>query len=107
MSEILLRQNPDGTWDEYNPYCTIEVDSEEDFKLIQAAVQLYLKIKDGNAFVGEWIPVSEPPKEHGKYLVTCDGMDIPQIRLFEGEWDSLAKVLGWMPLPQKYNSSIK
>ena len=28
------------------------------------------------------------------------GIDIPQIRLYEGTWDSLAEVTHWMPLPE-------
>ena len=42
------------------------------------------------------------PNFYGKYLVTCEGYDIPQIRLFEGSWDSVAKVIAWMELPNIY-----
>lgn len=42
------------------------------------------------------------PSFYGKYLVTCKGCDTPQIRLFEGRWDSLAKVIAWMELPNVY-----
>ena len=50
-----------------------------------------------------WIPCKvEMPKEHKKYLVTCKGIDIPQIRLFEGDWDSSAEVIAWQPLPAPY-----
>lgn len=54
--------------------------------------------------VEDWILASEPPKKHGKYLVTCEGIEIVQIRLFEGEWDSIAKVIAWQPLPKPYKS---
>lgn len=42
------------------------------------------------------------PMIHGRYLVTCEGRCIPQIRLFEGTWDSLEKVIAWMELPKVY-----
>ena len=48
----------------------------------------------------EWISADNPPKEFGKYLVACKGIDIPQIRLWEGTWDSLAEVTHWQPLPK-------
>ena len=49
--------------------------------------------------IQRWIPASEPPKEYGKYLVRCENTKLAQIRLFEGEWDSIQKVTHWMPLP--------
>lgn len=49
----------------------------------------------------EWISVKEClPGFYGKYLVVCEGIDIPQIRLYEGTWDSLAEVTHWMELPK-------
>lgn len=49
----------------------------------------------------EWISVNDRlPEKNGRYLVTCVGIDIPQIRLYEGTWDSLAEVTHWMPLPE-------
>lgn len=48
----------------------------------------------------EWISVKDRlPEQFGKYLVGCKGIDIAQIRLYEGTWDSLAEVTHWMPLP--------
>ena len=53
--------------------------------------------------VNQWIPCKERlPKEDGKYLTTCEGIEIAQIRLFEGEWDSIAKVIAWCELPKPY-----
>lgn len=46
------------------------------------------KVKDGN------------PNFFGKYLVVCKGIYIPQIRLYEGTWDSIAEVTHWMELPK-------
>ena len=51
----------------------------------------------------EWIPCSiSNPKDFGKYLVTCKGKDIPQIRLFDGVWDSISEVIAWRELPEIY-----
>jgi hypothetical protein len=49
-----------------------------------------------------WIPVTERlPEKFGRYLAACENIPIPQIRLFEGEWESIAKVTHWMPLPEQ------
>ena len=49
----------------------------------------------------EWYSVKDGnPMVYGKYLVVCKGIDIPQIRLYEGAWDSLAEVTHWMELPK-------
>lgn len=49
----------------------------------------------------EWFSVKDGnPMFYGKYLVVCKGIDIPQIRLYEGTWDSLAEVTHWMELPK-------
>ena len=51
--------------------------------------------------MAEWISVEDRlPKQFGKYLVVCEGIDIAQIRLWEGMWDSLTEVTYWMPLPE-------
>lgn len=51
--------------------------------------------------MGKWINVNKKsPKKVGKYLVVCRGIDIPQIRLWDGEWDSLAEVTHWTKLPK-------
>ena len=47
-----------------------------------------------------WRPASSPPKKHGRYLTACETLNIPQIRLYEGEWDSIHKVTHWKPLPK-------
>lgn len=53
-----------------------------------------------------WIPCSDhQPTEFERYLVTCKGIEIPQIRLFEGYWDSTHEVIAWQPLPRKYDPS--
>lgn len=41
-----------------------------------------------------------PPYFFGKYLVACKGIDIAQIRKYEGTWDSLEEVTHWMELPK-------
>ena len=49
----------------------------------------------------EWISVKDClPSFYGRYLVVCVGIDIPQIRLYEGTWDSLQEVTHWMELPK-------
>ena len=37
--EIMLRANENGEWDVYEPYATIVVETEEDFKNIQEALE--------------------------------------------------------------------
>lgn len=46
MNEILLKQNKDGTWEEYDPFCEIVCETEEDFNCIKEAVKLYDRIKN-------------------------------------------------------------
>lgn len=47
----------------------------------------------------EWFSVKDGnPNFYGRYLVVCKGIDIPQIRLYEGIWDSLAEVAHRMEL---------
>lgn len=49
----------------------------------------------------EWTSVKDAlPNFFGRYLVVCTGIDIPQIRLYEGTWDSLTEVTHWMELPR-------
>lgn len=49
----------------------------------------------------KWTSVKESnPIFFGKYLVVCKGIDTPQIRLYEGTWDSIAEVTHWMELPK-------
>ena len=56
-----------------------------------------------------WRPISEPPKEHDYYLVTCEfevarGTDIALFypdRKGEEQW-SLNYVIAWKPLPEPY-----
>ena len=58
-----------------------------------------------------WRPISEPPKEHDYYLVTCEfevarGTDIALFypdREGEEQW-SLNYVTAWKPLPEPYES---
>lgn len=48
-------------------------------------------VKDGN------------PKEYGRYLTACKFINIPQIRIYDGIWDSLTEVTHWMELPEMPN----
>ena len=49
----------------------------------------------------KWIPVTKrQPEKHGRYLTVCETLNTPQIRLYEGDWDSIHKVTHWMPLPE-------
>ena len=51
--EILLRQNKDGLWEEYNPFTTIECETEEDFLELEKAIKHY--------------------KNHGHYVIDENG----------------------------------
>jgi hypothetical protein len=77
---------------------------------------------------GEWIPVSEPPKKNGKYLVTLrfithdtvetakysnnmhevDALDFPENKAGWYNYDSeygyyeQDSIIAWMPLPKPY-----
>lgn len=79
-----------------HPFCASEIELLSRKKVLEIVQEV---AKDSG-----WIPCSERlPDEHKKYLVTCEGIDIPQIRLFEGTWDSYAhKVTAWQPLPAPY-----
>jgi hypothetical protein len=37
--EIMLRPNKDGEWEVFEPYTTIVVDTEEDYKFLEEAVE--------------------------------------------------------------------
>lgn len=39
MSEILLRPNEEGKFESYEPYTTISIDTEEDWKFLQEALK--------------------------------------------------------------------
>lgn len=62
----------------------------------------------------KWRPISEPPKEHDYYLVTCEfGVaSATDIALFypdrkgEEQW-SLNYVTAWKPLPEPYESEAE
>lgn len=56
----------------------------------------------------KWIPVSEPPKEDGAYIVTinCEDTNAICIGTYDkkhGFWCS--NVVAWMPLPEPYKES--
>lgn len=53
MSEMLLIHGEDGKWKEYNPYATIDIETEEDFKELEKALELYQKVKRGEAIIQE------------------------------------------------------
>lgn len=63
--------------------------------------------------IDDWIPVSEPPKENGNYIVSLEDSVYPWGRFFNGKWfmlstDGIARefseyeVMAWMPLPEPY-----
>lgn len=67
----------------------------------------------------DWIPVSEPPKENGKYLVSVDGywkfVDIFKYDVVKETWYALDKkdnygtdwnkcITAWQPMPKIYRS---
>ena len=73
--------------------------------LKSAAESLANELINSGVTIQEWTPVSKPPKKNGRYLTLCEGKDIAQIRLFEGDWDSFQKVTHWMPLPGRKGNS--
>ena len=65
------------------------------------------------ALQDDWIPVSEPPKENGNYIVSLEDAVDTYARFFNGKWfmplfGSIAREYGeheitaWMPLPEPY-----
>lgn len=59
-----------------------------------------------NHIDNKWIPCNKfLPEPGGKYLTTCEGIEIPQIRFYEGcgNWNSQMPVKAWMPLPEIYS----
>lgn len=64
----------------------------------------------------DWIPVSDPPKENGYYIVSLEDAVYPCGRFFNGKWfmlstDGIAREFGeyevraWKPLPKPYKES--
>ena len=60
-----------------------------------------------------WIPVSEKPKENGKYIASLEDSVYPEASFFNGKWfmrslNGIARefgeyeVIAWMPLPPVY-----
>lgn len=59
-----------------------------------------------------WTPVSEKPKENGKYIVSLEDSVYPWANFFNGKWFMLSngiarefgeyEVIAWMPLPEPY-----
>lgn len=65
------------------------------------------------ALQDDWIPVSEPPKENGNYIVSLEDAVDTSASFFNGKWfmqafDSISReygkheVLAWQPLPDPY-----
>ena len=114
MSEMLLTIGEDGTASLYDDTydITIHCESQEEQDEVKRVLQN----------VPHWIPVTEEPKESGKYLVTAvisfipDHVDDPNT--YEAvttanysadtrgpiQWwgNNVEKVLAWMPLPEPY-----
>lgn len=66
-----------------------------------AAIQVIEQLAE--EYNNGWIPCSKRlPEEHGKYLTTCEDIEISQIRLFDGEWNSISKVIAWREIPAPY-----
>lgn len=68
------------------------------------------------ALQDDWVPVSEPPKENGDYIVSLEDAVDTSARFFNGKWfmspvDSIAReygeheVIAWKPLPEPYRGS--
>lgn len=64
----------------------------------------------------DWVPVSEPPKENGDYIVSLEDAVDTSAMFFNGKWfmspvDSIAReygeheVFAWRPLPKPYKES--
>ena len=113
--EILLKQNEDGTYSKYEPYATLDIETEEDFNRLQELLEFSNRM--------QWIPCSERlPKCNGCYLVWRPHffggeIGMPAICYFDGQdtWhDSYGvdftrilnakDVIAWMPLPKPYKA---
>lgn len=68
------------------------------------------------ALQDDWIPVSEPPKENGNYIVSLEDSVYPWGGFFNGKWfmlsaDGIARefskheVRAWKPLPEPYKEN--
>lgn len=84
---------------------------DEAIEALNRVEELEKESKDGG-----WIPVNEPPKENGDYIVSLEDSVYPWGRFFNGKWfmlstDGIARefaeyeVLAWKPLPEPYERS--
>lgn len=95
VGEWILEHEKEGTGDNLR--------KDEDFLLELPVSALFRqKMKEDAEKARKWTPAAQPPKKHGKYLVTEEGRENAVIRLYEGTWDTLGTVLAWMPLPEPY-----
>lgn len=86
-----------------------EETAENDKKIVALLTELQERRE-----ADKWRPISEPPKEHDYYLVTCEfGVaSATDIALFypdrkgEKQW-SLNYVTAWKPLPEPYESEAE
>ena len=81
-----------------------------------------IKDASGHIFVQQntdkWIPVSEKPKENGKYIASLEDSVYPEASFFNGKWfmrsfNGIARefgeyeVIAWMPLPEPYREEYE
>ena len=120
MDEILLRQNEDGVFEEYEPYATVEFPTKEDYEAFGKILKEQKRM--------QWIPCSERKPNNDEYdwvlaqVQEDDGnLWIPQVmeyRESRDDWyldDGITgwlkmhgnafKVIAWMPLPEPYKES--
>ena len=106
MDEILLRQREDGVFEEYKPYCLLDIETEEEMDTLRRAVDLYQRVLTNEVFVGEWKPVSEPPEKEGWYHVAIldtetgkykvkNGLYVVEAERMQGNEPGFCKVRGW------------
>lgn len=101
---------------EYERACALNVPSEGFCECAEEHEQLvaWLTELQERREADRWRPISEPPKEHDYYLVTCEfGVaSATDIALFypdrkgEEQW-SLNYVTAWKPLPEPYESEAE
>lgn len=114
--EILLKRNEDGTYSKYEPYVTIDIETEEDFNRLQELLEFSNRMR--------WIPCSERLPENNKpCLCWVESTTIASGETFiigscsNGFWFLQTyeigthsfpvkdyKVVAWMPLPKPYKA---
>lgn len=82
--------------------------------IVQDVIERVIQnLRDNEALVGRWIPVSERLPEDGTWAIFTDGskisierykVDIIDHFFPQGRWFEFDDVVAWMPLPERYEA---